>query len=501
MGREYRRSWFGAGSCWRKSFGGWTVFGSAVEFSLLWGTETRPDRISPRTVDRIELFDYSHNSLKIHGPTLLFALLLAAAFSCEQRREVPAKPEQPNILLILADDVGREVLGSYGGTSYPTPHLDQLARTGLRFEHAYSMPVCHPSRICLMTGRYPFRLGHPVWGTFPERWEERTLPQVLKRAGYATAIAGKWQLALLREDPEHPFRLGFDQYCLFGWHEGPRYYQPLIWENGRIRSDVRDQYGPDAYVRFLTEFMERHRAGPFFAFYSMALCHDVTDDLEAPVPFGPRGRYDNFGEMVEAMDQRVGRLVGALDRLGLREKTLIFFTTDNGTPKQSIITAQGGKLVREPVSSRMGERTIPGGKGDLTDAGTRVPTIANWKGTLPQGKSTPALMDFSDLLPTLAELGGAQAPPGETLDGTSFAALLRGEPGPGRDWVFAEHRGKSWVRTRDWKLYRDGRFFDLTADPDETRPVPEEAKTPVHGRLQTILERLFENHRSSTAEN
>ena len=110
-------------------------------------------------------------------------------------------------------------------------------------------------------------------------------------------------------------------------------------------------------------------------------------------------------------------------------------------------------------------------------------------------------MDFSDLLPTLAELGGAQAPPGETLDGTSFAALLRGEPGPGRDWVFAEHRGKSWVRTRDWKLYRDGRFFDLTADPDETRPVPEEAKTPVHGRLQTILERLFENHRSSTAEN
>ena len=336
-------------------------------------------------MDRIELFDYSHNSLKIHGPTLLFALLLAAAFSCEQRREVPAKPEQPNILLILADDVGREVLGSYGGTSYPTPHLDQLARTGLRFEHAYSMPVCHPSRICLMTGRYPFRLGHPVWGTFPERWEERTLPQVLKRAGYATAIAGKWQLALLREDPEHPFRLGFDQYCLFGWHEGPRYYQPLIWENGRIRSDVRDQYGPDAYVRFLTEFMERHQSGPFFAFYSMALCHDVTDDLEAPVPFGPRGRYDNFGEMVEAMDQRVGRLVGALDRLGLREKTLIFFTTDNGTPKQSIITAQGGKLVREPVSSRMGERTIPGGKGDLTDAGTRVPTIANWKGTLPQG--------------------------------------------------------------------------------------------------------------------
>ena len=447
-------------------------------------------------MDPVELFDYSHNSLKIHGPILLAALLLAANASCEKHDELSTELEKPNILLILADDVGREVLGSYGGASYPTPHLDRLARTGLRFEHAYSMPVCHPSRVCLMTGRYPFRLGHPVWGTFPEQWEERTLPRVLKRAGYATAIAGKWQLTLLREDPEHPFRLGFDEYSLFGWHEGPRYYQPLIWENGRIRSDVRDEYGPDVYVRFLAEFMERHRPGPFFAFYSMALCHDVTDDLDEPVPFGPRGRYDSYREMVEAMDQRVGRLVGALDRLGLREKTLIFFTTDNGTPKRSIITAQNGKLVREPVSSRMGARIIPGGKGDLTDAGTRVPTIANWKGTLPPGRSTGALMDFSDLLPTLAELGGAEIPPGETLDGTSFAPLLRGEPGEGRDWVFAEHRGRSWVRTREWKLYRDGRFFHMADDPDETQAIPSDREPAAREPLQTALDTLFENRPS-----
>ena len=450
-------------------------------------------------MDRIEFFDYSHDSLKINGAILLCILLLAATASCEQRRGASTKPEKPNILLILADDVGREVLGSYGGTSYPTPHLDRLARTGLRFEHAYSMPVCHPSRICLMTGRYPFRLGHPVWGTFPDQWEERTLPQVLKRAGYATAIAGKWQLTLLREDPEHPFRLGFDQYSLFGWHEGPRYYEPLIWENGRIRSDVRGEYGPDVYVRFLTEFMERHRSGPFFAFYSMALCHDVTDDLDEPVPFGPRGRYDSYQEMVEAMDQRVGRLVEALDRLGLREKTLIFFTTDNGTPKRSIITARDGKLVREPVSSRLGERIIPGGKGDLTDAGTRVPTIANWKGTLPQGESTDAMLDFSDLLPTLADLGGAEIPPDQTLDGTSFAPLLRAEPGEGRDWVFAEHRGRSWVRTRDWKLYRDGRFFHMADDPDETQAIPSDREPAARGRLQTALDTLFENRPSGVA--
>lgn len=478
---------------------GWAVFGCPVVFSLLRWAATRPEIRLLGTVDPFKNLDYSHDSLKINALILLAVLLLAANTSCEQHREVPGKPEQPNILLILADDVGREVLGSYGGSSYSTPHLDRLARTGLRFEHAYSMPVCHPSRVCLMTGRYPFRLGHPVWGTFPEQWEERTLPQVLKRAGYATAIAGKWQLTLLREDPEHPFRLGFDQYCLFGWHEGPRYYEPLIWENGRVRGDVHDQYGPDVYVRFLTEFMERHQSGPFFAFYSMALCHDVTDDLEAPVPFGPRGRYDSYSEMVEAMDQRIGSLVGALDRLELREKTLIFFTTDNGTPKRSIITAQGGNLVREPVSSRMGDRIIPGGKGDLTDAGTRVPTIANWTRTLSPGQSTEALVDFSDLLPTLAELGGAEIPSGETLDGTSFAPLLRGGPGEGRDWVFAEHRGRSWVRTRDWKLYRDGRFFHAADDPDETQAISSDQEPAARERLQTALDTLFENRPSAVA--
>ena len=117
----------------------------------------------------------------------------------------------------------------------------------------------------------------------------------------------------------------------------------------------------------------------------MALCHDVTDDLEAPVPFGPKGRYDNYAEMVAAMDKQIGRLVTAVNELGLREKTLILFTTDNGTAKRSIITAEGGKLIREDVISRLGEVMVPGGKTELTDGGTRVPTIANWPGTIAEG--------------------------------------------------------------------------------------------------------------------
>ena len=127
-----------------------------------------------------------------------------------------ASSPPPNVLLIMADDVGTETLGCYGGESYATPRLDALAAVGMRFQYRYSMPSCHPTRITLLTGKYPFRLEHPRWGTFPPAEEENTLPHLMKRTGYVTAIAGKWQLTLLGDDPQHPHRLGFDQYCVFG---------------------------------------------------------------------------------------------------------------------------------------------------------------------------------------------------------------------------------------------------------------------------------------------
>ena len=420
--------------------------------------------------------------------------LLALSWACQREAESVEIAEHPNILLILADDVGREVLGSYGGTSYETPHLDSLATTGMRFDHSYSMPVCHPSRISLLTGRYPFQVGNPEWGTFPRTSETQTVAHSLRDAGYATAIAGKWQLTLLKDDLDHPHRLGFDEYCVFGWHEGPRYYRPLIYQNGQRRGDVADRYGPEVYTEFLIDFIGRNRDRRFFAFYSMALCHDVTDDLEAPVPFGPRGRYDSYAEMVAAMDEQIGRLVAGVNELGLREKTLILFTTDNGTAKRSIITAEGGKLIREDVVSRLGEILVPGGKTELTDGGTRVPTIANWQGTVAEGMLLGDLIDFSDIFPTLAELGGAELPSGVSLPGKSFAAGLRGEQGAGRKWVFSEHKGLSWVRSHDWKLYRDGRLFHMASDSQEQRPV--EAEGPAGAAearqsLESVLQNLF----------
>ncbi|MFQ5733429.1 MAG: sulfatase-like hydrolase/transferase, partial [Planctomycetaceae bacterium] len=329
--------------------------------------------------------------MKIVTATIAALLLTGIAYSADR---------PPNIVLIMADDVGVETLGSYGGESYKTPHIDALAKGGLRFNHCYSMPVCHPTRIALLTGRYPFRLKHPRWGSFPKAEEENTLAHLLKRAGYATAIAGKWQLAMQKNDPRHPQRLGFDQSCLFGWHEGPRYYDPLIWQNGRLRTDTRGKYGPDLYVEFLADFMKHNRKRPFFAYYSMALCHDVTDDLKKPVPFGPKGRYDNYAEMIAQMDKHVGRLVKAIDDLGLRENTVILFTGDNGTPKSYIHTAKNGKYIRKPVFSKIHGKMLRGGKGDLTDAGTNVPLIANWKGTVKPGRVANDLVDFSDWLPT-----------------------------------------------------------------------------------------------------
>ena len=387
-------------------------------------------------------------------------------------RESHAAERPPNIVFILADDVGKEVLGCYGGETYHTPRLDELAESGLTFDHCYSMPVCHPSRISVLTGKYPFQLGNPRWGTFPVAMESQTLAQQLGAAGYKTAISGKWQLTLLGDDLHHPNRLGFDSYCLFGWHQGPRYFDPMIFQDGILRQGTKGSYGPDLYVDYLLDFFEENRDRPFFAFYSMSLCHDVTDDLDEPVPHGPANRYENYVEMVASMDAHVGRIVDGLEELSLRHNTLILFSTDNGTPKTFISRAVGKTLERIPVVSRQGGRDVPGGKGQLTDGGTAVPTIASWPRVVPPGATTSALVDFCDLLPTFVELAGAKVvdPAGESR-GRSFASVLHAPKNRGRDWVFAEGRGRYWLRNAAWKLYSDGTFFDMETDPLEQSPI------------------------------
>jgi len=402
--------------------------------------------------------------------------------------------KRPNILFILADDVGREVLQCYGGRTYETPVLDKLAEGGMRFTHCYSMPVCHPTRVCLLSGRYPAVLGNPRWGSFPKAEEDRTYASVLKRAGYATAVAGKWQLSLMKKDKLQPRRMGFDAWSLFGWHEGPRYHDPLIYENGELRDDTKGKYGPDLYTDFLIEFMKKHRDGPFLAYYSMALAHDVTDDIGKPVPYAPSGTWLSYKEMAEDMDRQIGKLLAALDRLKLRDDTLVLYTTDNGTASASYLkVGPDGKFVRPKNFSYFNGRMVQGGKGKMNDLGTRVPMIASWPGVIEPGQVVDDLVDFSDVLPTFAELGGGKLPD-IPLNGFSFAKRLLGEGVSPRRWAYSE-TGRSptrYLRTRDYKLFGDGRFFDMKADPDEKTPLKKLSaeQGAIRGELLRALEAL-----------
>jgi len=435
----------------------------------------------------------------------LITFLLFLTFSPSLLSANPSS--RPNILFIFADDVGQEVLECYGGQSYSTPHLNELARNGMKFNHAYSMPVCHPSRLTLMSGRYPFRHGKVTWGDYPKMAENTTFSRFLQRAGYRNAIAGKWQLCLLKDDPLHPSRMGFDHWDLFGWHEGPRFYEPMIYQNGKIREDTLGHYGPDLYQRSLIEFMKANRDRPFFAYYSMAVAHEVTDDLEPPVPHGPFDRYDDYAEMVAEMDRGVGRLVAALNALKLREKTLILFLADNGTPPEIIIRAEGSKLIKVPVVSRRNGLDIPGGKKQLNNAGTNVPMIANWPGTIQPGQDVNDLVDFSDILPTFLELAGALLPEELTLDGVSFANRLRGQGASPRAFAYSEEAvlpkpggvepdgsssGLKWVRTQDWKLYNDGRLFHMAEDLLEQYPLTNDQDDSTRAAIRLQLLQAFE---------
>jgi arylsulfatase A-like enzyme len=398
----------------------------------------------------------------------------------------------------MADDLGAECLGCYGGTSYTTPHLDGLASSGVRFTHCNSTPLCSPSRVQVMTGRYPFRTGWPMMINQRPKGQqyldpkERTFGHVLKAGGYATALAGKWQLCHFDERPDHVRQCGFDDSCCWAWRVNgtrtKRYWTPAVWQDGRMRDDVADRYGPDVFCEFLIDAMTRNRSRPFMAYYPMTLVHSPfvpTPDTKRrqSTPKGSKARQQNFADMVAYMDKLIGRLVAALDRLKLREKTLIMFTGDNGTHR-AITSKLGGTSI------------ITGGKGKMTEAGTHVPLIANWHGTTPAGKVCDDLIDFSDMMPTFVELAGAPLPQGVTIDGRSFAPQLLGQKGKPRDWAYCRLREDRWVRDKRWRLRGNGTLVDLQGQRYGTKPTykpgqnePPEANA-ARKRLQAVLDTL-----------
>ncbi|UCF13972.1 MAG: sulfatase-like hydrolase/transferase [Phycisphaerales bacterium] len=395
---------------------------------------------------------------------------------------------KPNIILIMADDIGYECFGCYGSKFYKTPVLDELARTGVRFEHCYSQPLCTPSRVKIMTGQYNFR-NYVDFGVLDPR--QKTFGHLLQGAGYSTCVVGKWQLygsvnqrAEVRGTGSLPSDAGFDEHCLWQiMKRGSRYKDPLMVRNGEPVKDFKGKYGPDISCDYALDFIERHKADPFFLYFPMAIVHDPFVPTPDSEDWDKKHRNSPkyFPDMVTYMDKMVGRIVGKLDELGLRENTLVLFTADNGTHKS--------------IKSELAGRVIQGAKGETTDAGTRVALIANGPGMIASGKVCGDLVDFSDFVPTFAELADAKPPEGMIMDGSSFLPQLRGEKGNPREWIFCHYdprwgkwKKRRFVRDQRWKLYGNGDLYDIAADTLEQNPNPVGREAAeARKRLQAVL--------------
>ncbi len=401
------------------------------------------------------------------------------------------KSAKPNIILIMADDIGYECFGCYGSASYKTPVLDGMAETGMRFEHCYSQPLCTPSRVKIMTGQYNFR-NYTNFGVLDPK--QKTFGHLLQGCGYSTCVVGKWQLygsvnqsAAVRGAGSLPGQAGFNEHCLWQVKErGSRYRDPVVVQNGRNLEDLEGRYGPDVFTDYAIDFIERHKTKPFFLYFPMAIVHNPfvpTPDSEDWKNKKHKNDNKYFADMVTYMDKIVGRIIARVDELGLGKNTLVIFTGDNGTNKK--------------IKSKMSNgQVIQGDKGNTTDAGTRVPLIASWPGVVPAGKVCGDLVDFSDFVPTFAEMTGASPPDDMIVDGQSILPQLRGKKGKPRKWIFCHYDPKwlgrkeavRFVRDKRWKLYDNGDLFDVPVDTLEKNPNPSGPEAAsARKRLQAVL--------------
>jgi arylsulfatase A len=381
--------------------------------------------------------------------------------------------------LILADDLGLDGVACCGADKHKTPAIDKLAASGLRFETCYAAPLCGPSRCLLMSGRYAFRTGgitNQSWranGPGAKSADENPLAKLLKQAGYATGMAGKW-----RQVGETPKAWGFDEY-LTDPTAGGWYWQNKLQKNGEEITTPAGTYAPDKVHEFAIDFLRRHKEKPFFFYYSMHHVHGPI--LRTPDTAGGTTSADAlYEDNIRYMDKQVGAVVDELEKLGLREKTLIVFTGDNGTALT--------------FPSTVGGRMINGKKGSMLEGGSRVPFIASWPGTTPAGKVCKDIVSFADPHATFVELAGAKLPEGMKFDGRSFASQLRGEAGQPREWAYVQLGNKWFVRNAGFKMNQQAELFDMSEAPFVEKPVAAEADTEAskaaRQRLTTVLAEL-----------
>ena len=429
------------------------------------------------------------------GPRTVFWLVLAVALlgltsACNRL------PERPNIVLILADDLAWNQLSCYGSSFYETPHLDALARQGMRFTDAYAAsPICSPTRASIMTGKHPARLRvtqfispgdyaedaikllEPVW-TRRLPLEEETVAEALKDSGYVTAAFGKWHLSQAKTPPGslpfNPDKQGFDEHFVT--------YKPVPRMAREWQTPENDAHN----VRFITdrslEFMEKNRERPFFLFVSHNSVHTPLVEKEAliskyrakPDADAPTN-HPVIGAMIETLDLSVGRLLAKLDELDLSERTLVLFFSDNGGLEWS--GDEGQVPANHPLRA---------GKGDLYEGGIRVPLIARWPAVVAAGSVVEEPVSSVDLFPTFVEAAGG-ADKHDEIDGVSLLPLLRGAASLDRDalfWHYPHYHGSGalpssavrkgrfklleWHEERIFGLENRYELFDLTGDLGET---------------------------------
>jgi arylsulfatase A len=340
--------------------------------------------------------------------------------------------KKPNIIFILADDLGIGDVRCYGADNYRTPNIDKLAVQGIRFTNAYAAPLSGPSRATLLTGRYVFRTGatnQDATGLMKPS-VETMMPTYLKKAGYITASIGKWgQL------PLEPSDFGFDHYLKFQgsgiyWNTQAKGKTYLV--DGK-RKDLNDkEYMPDVMHKDITDFMTQHKDQPFFIYYSLSHVHAEI----LPTPDSKPDSKDVYYDNVSYMDKLVGKLRDELERLKLTDNTIIVFFSDNGTA--------AGHADRATI----GGRRLIGQKGTMEEGGSIEPMIVYWPGVTPVGKVSHDLIGEVDFLPTFAEIAGVELPENKILDGQSFNPQIHGEKGNPRSSIYVQLANNYYTRNR-----------------------------------------------------
>ena len=412
--------------------------------------------------------------------------------------------DKPNVVIVFTDDQGYGDLGCYDSETIRTPSIDQLAREGTRFTSFYAQVVCGPSRSALLTGRYPVRSGG--W-SMPAN--EITMGELLQKAGYATGCIGKWDVSNRAAIPERmPNAQGFDYYWgTLGANDGGR----VAFHHNNEQAGRTDDMA--SLTRVYTDkgigFLQANKDKPFFLYLAHTMVHSVID---ASPEFKGKSKGGLYGDAVEELDYHTGRLLRAIDELGLRDDTIVLFTTDNGpwNNMQERLREKHDGAIAWGSSGPLRE-----GKGSTYEGGLRVPCIVRWPGHVPAGRSSDAIFSTLDFLPTFATLAGYQAPTDRIIDGVDQTELLLGksELGARDDYYYFCQNELHAVRRGKWKLlladrkkfygYVDDRgsggieLYDLSSDIGETKNLakqhPEIVEQIVrHAKAFPWPERLYE---------